>query len=80
MKSCPECGKKFKLSGLAIHLARVHSIHPQHSDSDSNGTVSESKVCPVPGCGLQVPDLLSHARLFHEEWFLSNGRFVFEVV
>jgi len=65
------CGWEGKARGLKIHLAKVHGIHPQHED------VLES--CPVPGCGLHVPDLLAHLSQSHKEWRLSNGRFVFEV-
>jgi hypothetical protein len=82
VKPCPECGKKFKISGLAIHRARQHGIHPEHldSDSDSNPLASESKVCPIPWCGMVVPDLLRHFEELHEDWRLSSGKFVFEVV
>ncbi len=75
----PNCNWKGKKSGLPIHLARQHGIHPQH-DSDSNVLASESKICPVPGCGESVPDLLTHLQEFHDSWRLSDGRFVFEVV
>ena len=80
MKSCPECGKKFKISGLAIHRARQHDIHPEHNGSDSQSTTlaSESK-CPVIGCNKLVTDVKLHALKEHPDWILSNGRFVFEV-
>ena len=76
--NCPWFGKK---SGLLIHLARIHNIHPQHDmESESNVLASESKVCPIPWCGMVIPDLLRHFEELHEDWRLSSGKFVFEVV
>lgn len=86
MKSCPKCNKKFSKSGLLIHLGKVHHVRKDYDSesnvlaSQSNLIASESKLCPVPGCGLAVDDLLSHAKESHQEWFLSSGEFVFEVV
>ena len=78
VEGCSWYGKR---SGLPIHQAKVHDIHPMHEDlaSESNLLESESKVCPVPGCGLAVPDLPQHWEEQHSEWKLSSGRFVFEV-
>ena len=72
MKPCPKCHKMFRNDGLVIHLARKHGIHPQHEDV--------SQVCPIPWCGMVVPDLLRHFEELHEDWRLSSGKFVFEVV
>jgi hypothetical protein len=81
VKSCSKCHKMFRNDGLPIHLARAHGIHPQHdSESESNVLAFESKVCPIPWCGMVVPDLLRHFEESHEDWRLSSGRFVFEVV
>ena len=79
MKPCPKCHKMFRNNGLRIHLARIHNIHPQHLESESNVLASESKVCPIPWCGMVVPDLLRHFEELHEDWRLSSGKFVFEV-
>lgn len=81
MKPCPKCGLRFRNIGLNIHLAKVHGIKVQHEGVvfESNELASESKLCPVPGCGLLVGNLLDHARSYHNDWLMSNGRFVFEV-
>jgi hypothetical protein len=71
VKPCPKCKKMFRNDGLPIHLARAHNIHPQHEDV--------SHVCPIPWCGMVVPDLLRHFEEQHEDWRLSSGKFVFEV-
>ena len=85
----PNCNWYGTKKGLAIHLAKIHKIHPQHEPGieiltlDQAGKVVSVQFalpCPVPGCGLYVSNLLSHAHSHHETWFLSNGRFVFEVV
>jgi hypothetical protein len=80
MAKCPikNCNWKGKKAGLPVHLGRIHNIRKNY-DSESNVLASQSKVCPVIGCGLKVDDLLNHARLFHPEWRMSDGRFVFEV-
>jgi hypothetical protein len=78
MKPCPECGKKFKLSGMDIHRARMHHIRRDY-DSESNVLASESKLCPVPGCGQEVGDLEGHLEETHESWRLSCGKWVFDV-
>jgi hypothetical protein len=78
VEGCSWYGKR---SGLPIHLARVHGIHPQHESlaSESNVLASESKVCPVPGCGQEVGDLEGHLEEKHESWRLSSGKWVFDV-
>jgi len=78
-KGCNWYGKK---RGLKMHLFRVHGIRTKYEDlaSQSKALASESKVCPVPGCGLHVPDLQAHLSQLHEDWRLSSGKFVFEVV
>jgi len=75
----PGCDWYGTKAGRAIHLARMHNIHPQHLESESNPLASESKVCPIPWCGMVVSDLRAHFEEVHEDWRLSNGRFVFEV-
>ena len=91
MAECPikNCDWRGKKSGVPIHLGRVHKLRFQHEvlESESNVLASESNAphgismveCPVPGCHQNVPDLLSHFQEAHPEWWLSNGRFVFEV-
>ena len=74
-RNCPWKGTQ---KGLLIHLGRVHRIRKDY-DSDSNVLASETK-CPVPGCHLLVGDLAIHLTEAHEDWRLSSGRFVFEVV
>jgi hypothetical protein len=78
MKPCPVCNRKFKNVGLQIHMTKVHGFKVVH-DSDSNVLASESKACPVPGCGQAVGDLENHLSENHQDWRLSNGKWVFEV-
>jgi hypothetical protein len=80
MASCPikDCNWKGKKSGQPIHLARMHHIRRDY-DSESNVLASQSKVCPVPGCGQEVGDLEGHLEETHESWRLSCGKWVFDV-
>jgi hypothetical protein len=68
----PNCNWKGKKAGLPVHLGRIHNIRKNYD--------SEPKVCPVIGCGLKVDDVHGHCELFHPEWRMSDGRFVFEVI
>ena len=74
IEGCVWWGKK---AGLKIHQFRVHNIRAKHEDFSSS--VSASQLCPVPGCGVAVDDLLPHLIESHESWRLSSGKFVFEV-
>ncbi len=81
MAECPinQCDWRGKKSGLPIHLARMHHVRKDYDlESEYNVLASESK-CPVPGCGQEVGDLEGHLVANHQEWRLSNGKFVFEV-
>lgn len=73
----PNCPWKGTRKGLLIHLGRMHGIRRDY-DSDSNELASESKQCPVPGCGQEVGDLGFHLSQVHEDWRLSSGKWVFE--
>ena len=97
MAHCPidGCDWHGKKSGVPIHLARKHAIHPAHDaeptpppiniqlEHESNTLEDTSnppiQICPVIGCGLLTDNLLDHAHASHPDWLLSNGRFVFEV-
>jgi len=72
----PNCNWKGTQKGLLIHLGKIHRIRRDY-DSETNGLASEAK-CPIPGCGLDVPNLETHFRESHKEWYLSSGRFVFQ--
>jgi hypothetical protein len=74
MAECPikNCKWKGKKGGLPVHLARIHHLRKSYD--------VETQVCPIPWCGMVVPDLLRHFEELHEDWRLSSGKFVFEVV
>jgi len=83
MAMCELCDppRRFSKKGILIHQAKVHGVHPQHDDIKSIETMEKSPyLCPVPGCGVAVSDLLPHLIESHESWRLSSGKFVFEVV